>query len=652
MLKTIRDINESYPFLKKIRVKETLTGLAVALFITMLNYNCVLAVAPADQNFDSIPIQESPIQDNPFLNLNGVIYSTDSTHDALRVDTISNITGNLPTLGIGNGLSSNWYGTNTGTYFQFASANNTNNFKVLSLRAEVWGGGSGTAEKYIISGYDNGVQKVSATVNFTASGTYGLGNASIIYNRQTTPAEEVSSGNMANAGLLTFGSDWNNIDQVRFTVADNKILAVFIDQIDFSNPIITTQLQQVTNVQLSPLGIASWDDIYNESGYELQLYKDGVPQGNVVLKNANTTTHSFISDMRAAGVGNYTVKVVAKGDRISYLDSVQSAPSPSQTVVQLGTVSTGLLWTGNIAHWDAVTNALSYDVQLYKEGVEQGSPLNVLAANIANGQDFTDTILSLGNGAYTYKVTAKGNDTLILDGMQSGVSDNNIKLLEITTISVTAGRGLGRADKKLEFANVKIPFFIDSQSFLKDLTSYSFDILYDPTKVGTVTVDTSSGMTKPTIGAPVIDGSKERVTLTWSGTFTEDLVSIYNANKGVLFKLNFVTKPDFVADGTNIEVGTGSFNFGTGVSSSNIVRVNGKIMFGIYGDIDGDGKITSADSNLVNKYTTGRKSFITGEVKETAADVNADGHITSADATEILNYISGKLSTLKTLFGY
>jgi len=195
------------------------------------------AATPASQNFDAITPQESTRENNPSLTFGGVIYSTDALNDALRVDTIENVTGLLPTLGTGNGLASVWYGTNTGTFLQFASVDNADNFALVSLRAEVWGGLSGTSEIYTISGYDNGVEVVNATVTFTISGLYGSGDDAVNYTRQTTPDEEMNSDNTANAGLLIFGTHWNNIDQVRFTVADDKILGVGLDNIVFDDPV-------------------------------------------------------------------------------------------------------------------------------------------------------------------------------------------------------------------------------------------------------------------------------------------------------------------------------------------------------------------------------------------------------------------------------
>jgi FOG: WD40-like repeat len=220
-----------------------------------------------------------------------------------------------------------------------------------------------------------------------------------------------------------------------------------------------------------------------------------------------------------------------------------------------------------------------------------------------------------------------------------------------TTTGITAGKGLVRIiTGKPQYANSKIPFVINSQSFSQNPTGYSFDVIYDPTKVGTVTVDSFSSLTKPTVGtpSPAADSSKKKVTVSWNGTLTGD----YNSSKGVLFKLNFVAKQDFTSGETPIEIGTGgSFTFASGTSS--VTGTTGKITSGIiYGDVNGDGAITSSDTNLINKYVSGKTSAITDETKKIAADVNGDGSITAADAKEISNYISGKTSTLKTLFGY
>ena len=59
----------------------------------------------------------------------------------------------------------------------------------------------------------------------------------------------------------------------------------------------------------------------------------------------------------------------------------------------------------------------------------------------------------------------------------------------------------------------------------------------------------------------------------------------------------------------------------------------------LYGDVNGDGKISSADASLVLRYATGAAV----DMNQTAADVNGDGKITASDATMILRYAVGSI---------
>ena len=59
----------------------------------------------------------------------------------------------------------------------------------------------------------------------------------------------------------------------------------------------------------------------------------------------------------------------------------------------------------------------------------------------------------------------------------------------------------------------------------------------------------------------------------------------------------------------------------------------------IFGDVDGDGIITSADSLLILRQSVGLENFT--DVQKELADVDGDGSITSADALEVLRYSVG-----------
>ena len=63
----------------------------------------------------------------------------------------------------------------------------------------------------------------------------------------------------------------------------------------------------------------------------------------------------------------------------------------------------------------------------------------------------------------------------------------------------------------------------------------------------------------------------------------------------------------------------------------------------IYGDLDNDNEITSADSLLILRQSVGLENF--DDVEQKLADVDGDESITSADALEVLRYSVGLPAT-------
>jgi len=60
----------------------------------------------------------------------------------------------------------------------------------------------------------------------------------------------------------------------------------------------------------------------------------------------------------------------------------------------------------------------------------------------------------------------------------------------------------------------------------------------------------------------------------------------------------------------------------------------------LYGDTNGDGRITAVDSTSIINYISGSMTTISG-AKLLALDVNRDGRLTALDSTAILNHVSG-----------
>jgi hypothetical protein len=189
-------------------------------------------------------------------------------------------------------------------------------------------------------------------------------------------------------------------------------------------------LGKVSNVALSNSGVATWTDQSNETGYIIELYKDGQILGSGYQLNANTTTYNTLSVMRNSGVGVYKVRVTAI---VSGSNNVNGAPSDfseNRSITKALQVTT-MTWQGKTAHWSKVGEA-SYRVQLYKELVAVSNAVITVDTNhVADGVDFTSAITDGGSGSYTVTVTTLGDGILILDALPSLASPEYIAPIQL-----------------------------------------------------------------------------------------------------------------------------------------------------------------------------------------------------------------------------
>lgn len=63
----------------------------------------------------------------------------------------------------------------------------------------------------------------------------------------------------------------------------------------------------------------------------------------------------------------------------------------------------------------------------------------------------------------------------------------------------------------------------------------------------------------------------------------------------------------------------------------------------LFGDVDGNGKVTAGDASLILQYVAGKNL---SEFNEAAADVNCDGKIAAGDASLVLQYVAGIINSL------
>ena len=76
--------------------------------------------------------------------------------------------------------------------------------------------------------------------------------------------------------------------------------------------------------------------------------------------------------------------------------------------------------------------------------------------------------------------------------------------------------------------------------------------------------------------------------------------------------------------------------------------LNAEIVFAedsiVLGDVNGDGKVSGADTNLIFRYVSGLIEFTDEQLA--AADVNGDGKVSGADTNLVFRFVSGMLDSL------
>ncbi|GAB3428292.1 hypothetical protein GCM10027516_34310 [Niabella aquatica] len=185
-----------------------------------------------------------------------------------------------------------------GTYAEIGTANGYE-FKLVSMTAEFFGHSAGEmSEVYNIVGYRDNVEVVRANgLNVTTSGTAGNNGNTVTWSRLNYNVDGSNSGN------LSFGANWNNIDKVRFVVADaapNTFLFLASDNIDFGPA-------EVLPVHFGPLHAAVTDDNLNiewstlsetnNAYFEVQVSDDGkkfTTLSKIMSKAFNGTSSSPI----------------------------------------------------------------------------------------------------------------------------------------------------------------------------------------------------------------------------------------------------------------------------------------------------------------------------------------------------------------------
>jgi hypothetical protein len=189
------------------------------------------------------------------------------------------------------------------------------------------------------------------------------------------------------------------------------------------------------SVSLSDQGVAAWTAPLDETNvvkYSVQLYKGGTAEGSAQeVTQGGSYSVNFLSVMRGAGVGSYTVKVKAVGDGTTYADSPE-VESGAQSVSQRMAVAHTWWFETNKARWVNVDGSSDYTVQLYQGETPVGTPVAVSRGTVVNPNnagetvtthEFNTTITGTGPGSYTFGVVTKGDAYLVLDAGETKLAN-------------------------------------------------------------------------------------------------------------------------------------------------------------------------------------------------------------------------------------
>ena len=181
-----------------------------------------------------------------------------------------------------------------------------------------------------------------------------------------------------------------------------------------SIPAAATPLAQVTGIGFYVTGQVVWANLTNETGltnYSVQLYKNGSMHGSPKTGSAGTGTTgvNFLTEMRDAGVGTYTVTVTAIGNGTTHSNGPESNPSNEQSVQELATPGS-LAWSGDNATFDRLageTEVAHYYITISGGGTvasntvaKTGSNLSVPVTTPADGDTFTVKAIAVTTGLY------------------------------------------------------------------------------------------------------------------------------------------------------------------------------------------------------------------------------------------------------------
>ncbi len=415
-------------------------------------------------------------------------------------------------------------------------------FKLVSLDASVFTGLAGNrTEDFTITGFDvSDVQVASDNIDFTTSDASG----SITYTKDASGAE---------AGTLTFNTDWENIKRITFTgtssgVGTTNAVSIAFDNIDFdaavaggdsTPPEVTSITRQSptdenTNAASVTFRVTFDEDVQNVSTDGSDFAISGAGAGGTASITGASSVSASIYDVTVATINTDGLLDLgfAGGQDIQDLATnafggTNNGTEQTYTIDQTGaTTTTPDLATssdsGNEEHTaGATSDNRTNDLTPTFEGTTEVGASVVVTSSVA-GSLGSATVDGSGNWTLTpmsdlavgaHTITAQATDALGNTGAVSGglaiILDNTSPTVTITSTESPGPTNSNPIPLTVTFSeeaeNMKENDFVVSggttSNFVgPDSTTFTVDIT--PAMDGTVTVDLNAGRAFDLAGNP------------------------------------------------------------------------------------------------------------------------------------------------------
>ena len=368
---------------------------AVSTYTPTYNFNQTYLIVFKYVIADIINSQFAYLYVNPLFGSEGspTITATQNTTSingikGLVVSQIAGLTANVSSLR----LSTTWADAVKGKLSKPTVATGATSLTTSGCRAN-WTAVSNIASvsSYTVTVYNEGGSTNQTITGISSSATY-------------TDITGLSAGSNYTYKVTAVGNGSNILNSDQSDAASFSTSGSSLTKL--ANP------TSLANGSVTTTGFtASWTGVSNALNYDVKVYTS--PGGLLVGINHNTSASPLTISGLTPNTA-YTFTVTAKGDGTSYSDS-DPASSTSFSTLALTKLSTPTVnatsaysATGFTASWNTVANALSYNVNLYQNGVLVGGYPKNTSGQSTSAYAITGLTAGL---SYTYTVTAIGDNS-------------------------------------------------------------------------------------------------------------------------------------------------------------------------------------------------------------------------------------------------